>query len=147
MEVLEFKGKVISVLPVKEGVSQRSGKAWQIGGLVVETHDRYPCSAMFQVFNKEGEDKLAMIPPVGTEVNVAFDITCRPYNGNWYNSLNAYKIEVAGSTQDAILKHEEEREKEMQSVAEQNITVQRVPPLPTASQPAQPAQEKEDLPF
>ena len=51
---MEFIGKVIAILPPKEGTS-KTGNAWKAQEFVVENHDQYPRKMCFEVF---GADKL-----------------------------------------------------------------------------------------
>ena len=89
---MEFNGKVIQVFEQKSGVSQSTGKEWRSQEFVVETHDQYPKKCCFKAFN----DVCNVVPAVGDEVKVSFDIDCREYNGRWYNDVKAYKVEKAG---------------------------------------------------
>jgi len=59
---------------------------------VIQTPDeKYPQSIQFQLLNDRIQemDKFT----IGEELEVTFDIRGREYNGKYYNSLNAYKIE------------------------------------------------------
>lgn len=90
---MELKGKCVAVLNVEHGVS-KSGNSWQKQQFVVDTGGQYPKKACFQLFG----DKAPECPAVGDEVTVSFNIDSREYNGRWYTSLQAWKIEksVAG---------------------------------------------------
>jgi hypothetical protein len=52
---MELQGKIIKILPVRSGVSQQSGKAWQSLDAVLETQGQYPRKLVFTVF---GEDRI-----------------------------------------------------------------------------------------
>ena len=100
---MEIIGKAIAALPVKNGVSQRSGEQWQSREYVIETQEQYPKKICFEVF---GTDKLKEFNIRNNDlIKVHFDITAREYNGKWYNSIRAWKVEhvnpdgsVVGST-------------------------------------------------
>lgn len=127
---MEIIGKAIAALPVKSGVSQRTGEQWQSREYVIETQEQYPKKMCFEVF---GIDKLKEFNIRSNDlIKVHFDITAREYNGKWYNSIRAWKVEhvnpdssVVGSTAAA--------------------------PAPQAAAPAAPApatqESEEDLPF
>lgn len=100
---MDIIGKAIAALPVKSGVSQRTGEQWQSREYVIETQEQYPKKICFEVF---GIDKLKEFNIRNNDlIKVHFDITAREYNGKWYNSIRAWKVEhvnpdgsVVGST-------------------------------------------------
>ena len=88
---MEIVGKAIAALPVKSGVSQRTGEQWQSREYVIETQEQYPKKICFEVF---GTDKLKEFNIRNNDlIKVHFDITAREYNGKWYNSIRAWKVE------------------------------------------------------
>ena len=90
---MELIGKAIAALPVKSGVSQRTGEQWQSREYVFETQEQYPKRVCFEVF---GTDKLKEFNIRNNDlIKVHFDITAREYNGKWYNSIRAWKVEHA----------------------------------------------------
>lgn len=124
---MEIIGRVIAVLPVVTGTSSR-GNAWQKGGFVIETLENYPKKIHFGVF---GEERVARIPNIGDIAKVAFDIDSHEFEGRWFTNINAFRIELAGSTN---------------SVTQQQPAA--IPQNPaTAVQNADFHQEKDDLPF
>ena len=104
---MELIGKAIAALPVKSGVSQRTGEQWQSREYVFETQEQYPKRVCFEVF---GTDKLKEFNIRNNDlIKVHFDITAREYNGKWYNSIRAWKVEhvtqdgsVAGDTANQV---------------------------------------------
>ena len=67
------------------------GNTWKSQDFVIETHDQYPRKCVFTVF---GEDRLnEMNLQVGAEVTVSFDIDAHEYQGRWFNSIRAWKVE------------------------------------------------------
>lgn len=87
---MEIEGKIIVVLPAREGVSAR-GTQWKSQDYVIETHEAYPKKCCFNVF---GADKIQMFNiQSGEELRVSFDIDAREYQGKWFNSLRAWKVE------------------------------------------------------
>ena len=88
---MEFKGKVIAVLPVKSGTSKSSGSPWQVQEYVVESEDQYPKKMCFEVF---GEEKIQRFNiQMGEVVTVQFDIDARQWNDRWFNSIRAWRID------------------------------------------------------
>ena len=90
---MEIIGKAIAALPVKSGVSQRTGEQWQYREYVIETQEQFKKRICFEVF---GIDKLKEFNIRDNDlIKVHFDITAREYNGKWYNSIRAWKVEHA----------------------------------------------------
>ena len=76
---MEITGKIIAVLPERGGISQRTGS------------EQYPRKMCFDVF---GADKIAQFGiKIGDHLTVSFDIDAREYQGRWYNSIRAWKVE------------------------------------------------------
>ena len=94
---MELAGKVIAVLEPRGGVS-KTGNEWKVQEYVIETHDQYPRRLCFDVF---GADKIQQFNiQMGEELNVSFDIDAREWNGRWFNSIRAWKVDrvpVGGS--------------------------------------------------
>lgn len=88
---MEITGKIIAVLPERGGISQRTGSEWKVQEYVLETMEQYPRKMCFDVF---GADKIAQFAiKIGDEVTVSFDVDAREYQGRWYNSIRAWKVE------------------------------------------------------
>jgi hypothetical protein len=95
---MEVVGKIIQVLPLQEGVG-RNGNPWKLQGYVLETLDQYPRKVHFEVF---GEDRIKLNPcDLDQLVTVSFDIESREFNGRWYTSIRAWKIQQGDMTQGA----------------------------------------------
>lgn len=83
----KLKGKLI----LKSEPKQISEK-FRVMDFVIQTPDeKYPQSIQFQVMNDRIKemDKFT----IGEELKVTFDHRGREFNGKYYNTLNAYKIE------------------------------------------------------
>ena len=93
---MEVVGKIIQVLPLQEGVG-RNGNPWKVQPYVLETLDQYPRKVHFEVF---GEDRIKQNPcDVDQLVTVSFDIESREFNGRWYTSIRAWRIQQGDVTQ------------------------------------------------
>lgn len=87
---MEIKGKVIQHTAIKSGTSA-AGKEWKSQNFIVEeVEGQYPKKICCQLFG----DKILIIPDIGLEVNVHVNIESKEHNGNWFTSLNAWKIDV-----------------------------------------------------
>ena len=88
---MEIVGKIIQILPLQEGVSARTGNPWQLQTYVLETQENYPKKVCFEVF---GSDRIkANECKEGDLVTVSFDLESREFNGRWYTSVRAWKIQ------------------------------------------------------
>ena len=97
---MEVVGKIIQVLPAQEGVG-RNGNPWKVQPYVLETLDQYPRKVHFEVF---GEDRIKANPcDLDQLVTVSFDIESREFNGRWYTSIRAWKIQQGDMTQAAAV--------------------------------------------
>lgn len=103
---MEVSGKIIQMLPLQEGIG-RNGNPWKVQSAILETQDQYPRKVCFEVF---GEDRIHNNPfKVDDIVTISFDIESREFNGRWYTSIRAYRVQqglpeqtpAAPATQDA----------------------------------------------
>ena len=94
---MEQTGKIIKVLPLKSGVSKSSGKEWKSQEYVLETNDiKYPTHLCFSVFGDK-VDSFAI--KEGENLTVSFNIDAREYEGRWYNSIQAWKVDRGANNQ------------------------------------------------
>ena len=88
------------MLPLQEGVG-RNGNPWKLQAYVLETLDQYPRKVHFEVF---GEDRIKQNPcEIDQLVTVSFDIESREFNGRWYTSIRAWRIQQGDTTQAAAV--------------------------------------------
>lgn len=93
---MEIEGKVIAVLDPREGTS-RAGNPWKAQEYVIETMEQYPKKMFFEVFGNDRIQQFAAVLQVGNNVRVSFDVDAREWNGRWFNSIRAWKVELADS--------------------------------------------------
>ena len=87
---MDIVGKVIQVLPLQEGVG-KTGNPWKVQSYVLETQEQYPRKVCFEIF---GEDRIKNNTcNVDDVVTVSFDIESREYNGRWYTSIRAWRVQ------------------------------------------------------
>ena len=88
---MEISGKIIQKLPLQQGESKASGKPWALQAYVLETQEQFPRKVHFEVF---GEQRIKDFPcEIDDLVTVSFDIESREFNGRWYTSIRAWKIQ------------------------------------------------------
>ena len=93
---MEIVGKIIQVLPLQSGTSSRTGNSWQVQSYVLETQEQYPRKVCFEIF---GEDKIKNNPcNIDDLETVSFDIESREFNGRWYTSIRAWRVQQGDQT-------------------------------------------------
>ena len=96
---MEIVGKITQVLPAQEGISKSTGNPWKIQSYVMETIEQYPRKVCFEIF---GEDRIKNNPcNVDDIVTVSFDIESREFNGRWYTSIRAFRVQQGDTTGNA----------------------------------------------
>ncbi|MCC5933123.1 MAG: DUF3127 domain-containing protein [Candidatus Cyclonatronum sp.] len=91
---LEIKGTLQQILPVQSG--QGRNGPWQKQDFVIQTPGQYPKKVCFTMWGEKAN--ILQSFSAGQELNVAFDVESREYNGKWYTDCKAWKVEAAGST-------------------------------------------------
>ena len=134
---MEIIGKVVAVLEIQSGTSKK-GSEWKKRDFVIETLDeKFPKKVCFTLFG----DRADACPSIDSVVNVSFDIDAHEYNGKWFNSVNAWKVEPAQAQQQAAPKQAE-------LAPRTSIPPQQSTPAPVAnSNPATSNSSSTDLPF
>jgi len=104
MSELTMKGAIKLINPIKV-ISDK----FSVREFVITTADKYPQEVIFQTVN----DKMDIIAPYGQgqEVEVYFNVRGREYNGRYFNTLDAWKVQgkvvpPAQSILDSILNNE-----------------------------------------
>lgn len=88
---MDISGKIIQKLPLQSGESKTTGKPWQIQTYVLETQEQFPRKVCFEIF---GEQRIKDNPcEIDDIVTVSFDIESREFNGRWYTSIRAWKVQ------------------------------------------------------
>lgn len=86
------KGTVTQVLPMQEGVSQRTGTPWQRQSVIIEHESgQYPKSIVVDINGIDRINKFALA--VGKYVTAHLAISAREYNGRWYNTIEIWKVD------------------------------------------------------
>lgn len=148
---MEFQGRIAKVLPVRSGVSQRTGNEWKSLPFIFEyfehDSDRYADSVMLETFDTKVIDNLKE----GMEVRCGFGHKTREFTKQdgttaVINDLRLYKIESVRKTQNQLA-----QQANVQAVAQQSTTQQQAPFPPQVDQygnPVQPINPDDDgLPF
>lgn len=92
---MDIVGKIIQVLPLQEGVS-KTGNPWKVQSYVLETQEQYPRKVCFEIF---GEERIKNNPcNIDDLVTVSFDFESREFNGRWYTSIRAWRVQQGDMT-------------------------------------------------
>lgn len=84
----EINGKVIAVLPVATGEGKNG--TWKSQDYVLETGGQYPKKVCFNLF---GDSIEKFNVGIDDEIKVSYDIESREYNGRWFTTIRAWKVE------------------------------------------------------
>ena len=151
---MEFQGRIAKVLPVRSGVSQRTGNEWKSLPFIFEyfenPSDRYADSVMLETFDTNVIDNLQE----GMEVRCGFGHRTREYTKDdktmIINDIRLYKIESVRKAQNQPVQQAIQQPLAQQP-APQYQTQQRPPFPPQVDQygnPVQPINPDDDgLPF
>lgn len=117
---MEIQGKITKILDVVKG-QKNDGGEWQKINFLVETDEQYNNLYCFEIFGVEKVDNFQKYNNVGASVKVSFNVKTNEWQGRYFTSLQAWKVET---------------------IAQGN------PPQPAPVEQPQPQQEQEkDLPF
>ena len=90
---MEFQGRVKKIMPLRSGVSQRTGNEWKSLPFIFEYFehdtDRYPDQVLLETFDTNVIEHLKE----GMEVRCGFSHHTREYEGRVFNEVRPYKIE------------------------------------------------------
>ena len=90
---LEVEGKLTQLLERRSGVSA-NGTNWTSQDFLIEIPGQYPQTVVFNVYG----DRIQLDQyQIGENDKVSFDLGGREYQGKWYNTLNAWKMERVGA--------------------------------------------------
>ena len=97
---MEFTGRVKKILPLRSGVSQRTGNEWKTLPFIFEYFenptDRFADTVLLETFDTNVIDNLKE----GMDIRCGFGHRAREYEGKTYTELRLYKIEsVKGANQ------------------------------------------------
>ena len=147
---MEFQGRIAKLLPIRQGVSQRTGNEWKSLPFIFEyfehDSDRYADSVLLETFDTKVIDNLKE----GMEVRCGFGHKTREFTKQdgttaVINDLRLYKIESVRKSQNQIA-----QQANVQAVAQQQAA-HAAPFPPQVDQygnPIQPINPDDDgLPF
>lgn len=93
---MDITGKIIAVCDLQKGTS-KAGNEWKSQTFVLETDGDRPRKVAFELFGSR-HDEFSAKCTMGAALTVYFDVESREFNGRWYTSIRAWKIEAAGES-------------------------------------------------
>jgi hypothetical protein len=143
---MEFQGRIAKLLPIRQGVSQRTGNEWKSLPFIFEyfehDSDRYADSVLLETFDTKVIDNLKE----GMEVRCGFGHKTREFTKQdgttaVINDLRLYKIESVRKSQNQLA-----QQANVQAVAQQQAPFP--PQVDQYGNPVQPINPDDDgLPF
>ena len=98
---MEFQGRISKLLPIRQGVSQRTGNEWKVQPFVFEYFEtpeqRWSDKVLLETHDAKVIDQLKE----GMEVRCGFGHSVREYEGRTYNEVRLYRIEFQSTQQEA----------------------------------------------
>ena len=92
---MQLTAKLIQLLPLQIGTGKNG--EWKKQDIIVETPGNYPKKVCISIWgDRINPDQLKP----GNELKIDFDIESREFNNRWYTDVKAWKIEVAGQSQE-----------------------------------------------
>lgn len=97
---MKFQGRVKQILPLRSGISQKTGNEWKALPFIFEYYendtDRFPDTVVLETRDTNVIDNLKE----GMEIVVGFYHRTHEYEGRWFNELKVYSLEsVARASQ------------------------------------------------
>ena len=98
---MEFQGRIARLLPIRQGVSQRTGNEWKAQPFVFEYFETPDQRWSDKVLLETYDDKVIEQLKEGMEVRCGFGHNVREYQGRTYNEVKLYRIEFQSAQQEA----------------------------------------------
>jgi hypothetical protein len=87
---MEITGKIINLLPLQTGISKNG--QWKKQDIIVETGGQYPKKVCISIWgDKINEAQLV----IGNNLDIAFELESREFNGKWYTDVKAWKLNLS----------------------------------------------------
>ena len=97
---MEFQGRISKLLPIRQGVSQRTGNEWKAQPFVFEYFETPDQRWSDKVLLEPYDDKVIEQLKEGMEVRCGFGHSVREYEGRTYNEVKLYRIEFQTAQQE-----------------------------------------------
>ena len=98
---LEITGILEKFLPIESGTSKTTSKEWKKQNFLVKTNEEYNSLYCFEVFGEEKVEALTKYQKEGDTVKVVFNVSTNEWQGKYFTSLSAWRIEKSEQTAQA----------------------------------------------
>jgi len=99
MSELQITGKITKVLGSIDGTS-KAGKDWVKQSFIVTTTEDYNNVYCFEIFGEEKVLQFNNFNKEGDNVTVKFNVSCNEWEGKYFTSLNAWRVESEMKTEE-----------------------------------------------
>lgn len=117
---MEFQGRISKLLPIRQGVSQRTGNEWKAQPFVFEYFEtpeqRWSDKVLLETYDANIMAQLKE----GMEVRCGFGHSVREYEGRTYNEVRLYRIEFQTAQQEATATQQQARQSAPSAEQEEN---------------------------
>ena len=90
---MEIQGKITKILDVEKG-QKKDGGDWQKINFLVETDEQYNNLYCFEIFGEEKVANFQKYNNVGATVKVSFNVKTNEWQGRYFTSLQAWRVET-----------------------------------------------------
>jgi hypothetical protein len=90
---MRVQGIILEIFDVQEGTSS-SGSTWKKTNFLVDNGEKYNNLFYFEIFKAEKVDNFIKYNKVGDSVAVEFNVNTKEYQGKYYTSLSAWRVEA-----------------------------------------------------
>ena len=97
-QAIEITGKVIAVLETRTGQSSKG--SWASQDFVIEyagANPQFPKHIVCNIFGEEKINQNKDLIVSGNTIKVSVDLDAREYQGRWFNSVRAWRVEAAAT--------------------------------------------------
>ena len=103
---MELTGKITNILPIQSGVG-KTGNEWKKQEIIIQTEEQYPKSICITLWGNAIDNKIKQ----DEKIKASIDIESREFNGKWYTTVKAWKIEsLSAPNENEIIKGKEDKD-------------------------------------
>jgi len=97
---VELTGKITNILPIQSGVGKNG--EWKKQEIIIQTEEQYPKSICITLWGNTISSNIKQ----GDKIKASIDIESREFNGKWYTTVRAWKIEsLSASNENEVEKN------------------------------------------
>ena len=98
---MELTGKITNILPIQSGTS-KNGNEWKKQEVIIQTEEQYPKNICITLWGNTISSNIKQ----DDKIKASVDIESREYQGKWYTTVKAWKIDlVSASNENGVEKN------------------------------------------